>query len=74
MENLRNRTENKLEVQSKINFILDIGARDILKILESENALEESVAERNVAVVKFIDGGFHHFRNVTYSRTCALAQ
>ena len=70
--NLRNRKENKLEVQSKINFILDIGARDILKILESENALEESVAERNIAVVKFIDGGFHHFRNVTYSRLVRL--
>ena len=70
--NLRNRTENKLEVQSKINFILEIGARDILKILESDNALEESVAERNIAVVKFIDGGFHHFRNVTYSRLVRL--
>jgi len=70
--NLRNRKENKLEVQSKINFILDISARDILKILESENALEEDVAERNIAVVKFIDGGFHHFRNVTYSRLVRL--
>ena len=69
---LRSRKENKLEVQSKINFILDIGARDILKILESDNALEESVAERNIAVVKFIDGGFHHFRNVTYSRLVRL--
>ncbi len=70
--NLRNRKENKLEVQSKINFILDISARDFLRILESDNALEEGVAERNLALVKFIDGGFHHFRNVTYSRLVRL--
>lgn len=70
--NLRTRKENKLEVENKINFILEITARDFLKILESENALEESVAERNVALVKFMDGGFHHFRNVTYSRLVRL--
>ncbi len=72
IENLRTRKENKLEVENKINFILEITARDFLKVLESDNALEESVAERNVALVKFIDGGFHHFRNVTYSRLVRL--
>lgn len=72
IENLRTRKENKLEVENKINFILEISARDFLKILESENALEESVAEKNIALIKFMDGGFHHFRNVTYSRLVRL--
>lgn len=70
--NLRNRKENQLEVQSKIKFIQEISARDFLKILESENALKENTSERNTALVKFIDGGFHHFRNVTYSRLTRL--
>jgi hypothetical protein len=72
IENLRTRKDNKLEVQGKMNFILDVSARDFLKILESDNALEESVAEKNIALVKFMDGGFHHFRNVTYSRLVRL--
>lgn len=70
--NLRLRKENQLEVQSKIKFIQQIGARDYLGIIESANPLEESVAEKNIALVKFMDGGFHHFRNVTYSRLVRL--
>ncbi len=70
--NLRLRKENQLEVQSKIKFIQQIGARDYLRIIESANPLEESVAEKNIALVKFMDGGFHHFRNVTYSRLVRL--
>ena len=69
---LNARTGNQLEVESKIRFITEVGARDFLKILESENPLEESVAERNIAIVKFFDGGFHHFRSITYSRLVRL--
>ncbi len=72
ISNLRKRKENQLEVQSKIRFIQEISARDFLKILELDNPLEESVAERNTALVKFMDGGFHHFRNTTYSRLTRL--
>ena len=66
------RTGNQLEAERKIQFIKEIGARDFLKILESDNALDEKVAERNIAIVKFFDGGFHHFRSVTYSRLVRL--
>lgn len=69
---LKSRDENRLEVQSKIRFIENIGARDFLKILEADNPLENTDAERNIALVKFLDGGFHHFRNTTYSRLVRL--
>ena len=72
IEDLRLRKGNELEVQRKIRFIQDITARDFLKILESDEPSSAEVREHNTALVKFIDGGFHHFRNTTYSRLTRL--
>ncbi|MBF0219503.1 MAG: hypothetical protein HQL49_08260 [Gammaproteobacteria bacterium] len=60
------------EAQRKITFIRSITARDFLEVLESNHASLRDVPERHRALVRFIDGMFHHFRGSGYARLIRL--
>lgn len=69
---LSQRTERKQEAQNRINFIRSISARDFLNILNSGTFDSEEALENARAIVRFMDGGFHHFRGTGYSRLVRL--
>ncbi|HKJ76883.1 MAG TPA: hypothetical protein VKA64_06730, partial [Gammaproteobacteria bacterium] len=61
------------EVRQKIEFIGQVGASDLVGILEGDEELRERrELERARALVRFMDGGFHHFRGSGYSRLVRL--
>ena len=69
--NLLHRDANLGEAQHKADLISSITLRDITEILDSNHFPTEEL-ERARAIVKFLDGGFHHFRNKSYSRLVRL--
>lgn len=60
------------EALHKISFIENVRARDFLTILEKDIASEKDVSERDRSLIRFFDGGFHHFRGKAYSRLIRL--
>ena len=61
------------EVRQKIEFIGQVGARDFVGVLEGdEEPRDRRELERARALVRFMDGGFHHFRGSGYSRLVRL--
>jgi len=63
----------KAEAKQKIEYIEQVEARDIVALLEggSPSASHEQL-ERARALVRFLDGAFHHFRSSAYSRLVRL--
>ena len=59
------------EIAQKIEFIKGVKARDFVAILEQEH-FDADELERAKSLVRFIDGGFHHFRTSGYSRLVRL--
>ena len=68
---LMSREKNRGDAQHKADMIRGITLRDITAILDSNHFGPDDL-ERARAVVKFLDGGFHHFRNASYSRLVRL--
>ncbi len=68
---LLHREKNQSEAQHKAEMIRNITLRDIASILDNNHFAPEEL-ERARSVVKFVDGGFHHFRNKSYSRLVRL--
>ncbi len=71
LADLLHRDHNLDEAQHKADLIRSITLRDISTILDS-NHFDPEELEHARAVVKFLDGGFHHFRNASYSRLVRL--
>ena len=72
VSNLLKREQNQQEAQHKAEMIRSITLRDITTVLEVSHFSSQEELERARAVVKFLDGGFHHFRNKSYSRLVRL--
>ena len=73
MDDLKSRNGNqRQEAKQKINFIDPIGARDFLRILKTEEFQSDTELEQARALVRFLDGCFHHFRGTGYSRLVRL--
>lgn len=73
IDDLKNRTgRQKQEAQQKISFIDSVTARAYLQILNHEEFTSESKLEEARALVRFLDGGFHHFRGSGYTRLVRL--
>lgn len=60
------------DARQKIEFINSITPRDFLEIIEAGENRGRVVKDRERAVVRFIDGAFHHFRGTGYSRLVRL--
>ncbi|MCW8825179.1 MAG: hypothetical protein OQK78_02030 [Gammaproteobacteria bacterium] len=61
------------EAQQRIKFVRDISARDYLHILERGLSPAHNISDHEKALVRFFDGGFHHFRGGNgYSRLIRL--
>ena len=60
------------EAKQRIKFIRNVSARDFLHILEREQAPSRNISDHEKALVRFIDGAFHHFRATGYSRLIRL--
>lgn len=71
VSDLLHRDQNQDEAQHKADMIRGITLKDITTILDSSHFGPDEL-ERARAVVKFLDGGFHHFRNASYSRLVRL--
>lgn len=50
----------------------DLSAREVLAILEGPTPESEETMERARAVVRFLDGAFHHYRSSGYKRLVRL--
>ena len=73
IEDLKQRPgKQQHEAQQKIEFIKGITAREIVEILEADETASIEKRERNYAVIRFLDGAFHHFRGTGYSRLVRL--
>ena len=72
IDDLLHREHNLGEAQHKADMIRSITLRDITLILDSSHFPSHGELERARAIVKFLDGGFHHFRNKSYSRLVRL--
>lgn len=73
IDDLNNRPgKQRQEALQKISFIKGISSRDYLQILDIEEFKSEEELEQARALVRFLDGGFHHFRGTGYSRLVRL--
>jgi hypothetical protein len=63
---------HQTEAQQKIVFIKSVCARDFVNLLVQNKFETHFELERARALVKFFDGGFHHFRSKAYSRLVRL--
>ncbi|GAB6043136.1 hypothetical protein [Endothiovibrio diazotrophicus] len=70
MEARQDRQRN--DALQRVAFMKTITARDALAILESERFESREVLERARAVVRFLDGAFHHYRTSGYKRLVRL--
>ena len=61
----------KAEALQRIGFIEGVTARDFVRVLEEQFDSSEEL-ERARQLVRFLDGGFHHFRGTGYSRLVRL--
>ncbi|NOX10017.1 MAG: hypothetical protein GXP22_11140 [Gammaproteobacteria bacterium] len=64
--------KQKYEAAHKIGFIRNICARDLIKILKSDRFESRQQEEHARELVRFIDGGFHHYRGKGYTRLIRL--
>jgi len=62
----------RAEAQQKVAFIRSVTAREFVAILEGEDGFTAAELERARALVRFLDGGFHHYRGSGYSRLVRL--
>ena len=69
---LLQREKNRREAQHKAAMIRGITLRDIAEVLDASHFADKEELERARGIVKFLDGGFHHFRNKSYSRLVRL--
>lgn len=60
------------EAAHKISFIEKVTARDFLNILDKEIKNPADLTSHDKALIRFFDGGFHHFRGTAYSRLIRL--
>lgn len=60
------------EAKQRITFIEGISARDFLHILAKGERPSHEVQEHDRALVRFLDGAFHHFRGSGYTRLIRL--
>ncbi|MBF0264640.1 MAG: hypothetical protein HQL46_05155 [Gammaproteobacteria bacterium] len=67
-KNSRHQTETK----QKIHFIESVCARDFVNLLDKTDFSNHDELERAKSLVKFFDGGFHHYRSKSYSRLVRL--
>lgn len=72
IEELEGRSNHATEAQHRIEGIKKICARDFVRILEQPGYESGEVSEEDKAIVKFIDGAFHHYRGTGYSRLIRL--
>ncbi len=63
---------HRSEALHKIEFIKSVCARDYVNLLARSQFDNPEDQERAIALVKFFDGGFHHFRSKGYSRLVRL--
>ena len=67
LEDLEKKGEkHSQEAKQKIELINNLTLKDILQIFEREAKGAE--LERDRAIVRFLDGCYHHFRNKSFSR------
>ena len=72
IQEMKNKSpRRKTEAQHKIDFINSVCARDYVNLLQ-QDYFSGTELERATALVKFFDGGFHHFRSKGYSRLVRL--
>ncbi len=70
---LKNKSpRHQSEAQQKIIFIESVCARDFVNLMAVNKFDSHFELERARALVKFFDGGFHHFRSKGYSRLVRL--
>ncbi|TNF91643.1 MAG: hypothetical protein EP297_15465 [Gammaproteobacteria bacterium] len=73
IQDLEKRPERQqTEAHQKINFIKEISPKDFLCILETGEFDSRISLDKARSLVRFIDGGFHHFRSKAYSRLIRL--
>lgn len=60
------------EAKQKIAFINTVCARDFVNLISQTSFKTHFELERAKSLVKFFDGGFHHFRSKGYSRLVRL--
>ncbi len=60
------------EAKQKIEFLRNISPRDFLSILDEGEKPSYAVKEQDRALVRFLDGAFHHFRGSGYTRLIRL--
>ncbi|MFK5892623.1 MAG: hypothetical protein QM504_05335 [Pseudomonadota bacterium] len=65
-------SRHQTEAQQKITFIKSVCARDFVNLLAQNKFETHFDLERARALVKFFDGGFHHYRAKGYSRLVRL--
>ncbi|MFK5985604.1 MAG: hypothetical protein QM479_09275 [Pseudomonadota bacterium] len=65
-------SRHRAEAQQKIVFIQSISARDFVNLVNLNKFESHYDLERAKSLVKFFDGGFHHFRSKGYSRLVRL--
>jgi hypothetical protein len=58
------------EAKQKIDVIANLSLKDILKVFDREAKGKE--LERDRAIVRFLDGCYHHYRNKGFSRLVRL--
>lgn len=64
--------KQRAEIVPRIEFIHTVTARDAVAILQSDEQLDHDQLAHAREVVRFLDGGFHHFRGRNYSRLVRL--
>jgi hypothetical protein len=70
---LENRSESqKQESEQKIDFINHVRTRDLIKILESDSFRSAAQEAHARELIRFINGAFHHYRSIGYSRLVRL--
>jgi hypothetical protein len=61
------------EAQHKIEFIRQVSARGLIRLLESNSPFANSDEEETAReLVRFMDGAFHHYRGAAYTRLVRL--
>ncbi len=60
------------EAQHRAAKFKDLSARDVLAILEGPPPTSDEELERARAMIRFLDGAFHHFRSSGYKRLVRL--
>ena len=71
LEDLEKKGEkHSQEAKQKEDLIANLSLKDILQIFERDASGKE--LERDRAIVRFLDGCYHHYRNKSFSRLVRL--